>query len=145
MVDSGAIHTSTVSFGDARFVPFRISDALFRIGREAITNAIHHGRPGELLISLYFEANALKLMVKDNGVGFHAGAQSFGFGIRGMGKRADAIAADLRISSAPQQGTTVEVVAPLPPRRLRTIGLKYTRQLLSERVLNGKFNSRNNH
>ncbi len=145
IVDNGPIHTSTVSFGDARFVPLRISDALFRIGREAITNAIHHGKPGEILISLSFEADALTLMVKDNGVGFHAGAQSFGFGIQGMGKRADAIAADLHISSAPLQGTTVEVVAPLPPRRLRTIGLKYTRQLLSERVLDGRFNSKSNH
>ena len=142
MMDCGPIHTSTMSFGDVRSVPLRISDALFRIGREAITNAVRHGQPSEILISTFFETNALKLIVKDNGVGFPVGAQSFGFGIQGMGKRADAIAADLHISSAPEQGTTVEVVAPLPPRRLRTLGLKYTRQLLSERVFNGRVDSK---
>jgi signal transduction histidine kinase len=142
MMDFGPIHTSTMSFGDVRSVPLRISDALFRIGREAITNAVRHGQPSEILISTFFETNTLKLIVKDNGVGFPVGAQSFGFGIQGMGKRADAIAADLHISSAPEQGTTVEVVAPLPPRRLGTLGLKYTRQLLSERVFNGRVDSK---
>jgi signal transduction histidine kinase len=142
MVDCGPIHTSATSFGDARFVPLRISDALFRIGREAITNAVRHGQPGEILISVFFEDNSLKLMIKDDGVGFPASAQSFGFGIQGMSKRADAIAADLRITSAPEQGTSVEVVAPLPPRRLHTLGFKYTQQLLSEHVLNGRFHSK---
>ena len=145
MVDCGPIRTSTTSIGDARFVPLRISDALFRIGREAITNAVRHGRPSEIMISMFFHTNSLKLVVKDNGCGFPAGAQSFGFGIRGMGKRADAIAADLHISSAPDQGTSVEVVVPLPHKRLQILGLKYPGHFFSERVLNGRFNHKINY
>jgi hypothetical protein len=114
-----AIAVKAVSSGDARTIPLRISDTLHRIGQEAIANAVRHAHPNCIALSLIYEMTALELVVEDDGCGFLVSSESAGFGIRGMGKRADSIAARFTIHSIPGKGTAVRVHVPLPPPFLR--------------------------
>jgi len=66
----------------------------------------------------------VEMFVEDNGDGFIVSSESAGFGIRGMHKRADNIAAQFRIDSAPGKGTVVRVLAPLPASFLRALSIK---------------------
>jgi two-component sensor histidine kinase len=114
MVNGGSIRVRCESEGDPRTIPLRISDALFRIGQEAVANAVRHANPTELKILVLYERAGVALTVQDNGRGFPMDEDSANFGIRGMGKRAERIGAALEINSSAAQGTRVHVRAPLP-------------------------------
>jgi signal transduction histidine kinase len=116
MVNGGSIQVTISSDGNSRPLPVRTSDALYKIGQEAIANAIRHAHPSLLNILLCYQKNEVQLVLEDDGVGFTAGSDSLGFGLQGMRKRADSISSVLEIESAPGNGTRVKVTAPLPPR-----------------------------
>jgi signal transduction histidine kinase len=116
MVDGGAVHLNVSVAGDVRTIPIRISDTLFRIGQEAIANAVRHARPSKVNIVLRYEASSVRLVVEDDGVGFVDRGDSLGFGVRGMRRRAEAISAAFNIVSSREGGTRVQVTAGLPPK-----------------------------
>jgi signal transduction histidine kinase len=115
-----AVAVRVVCAGSERTLPLRISDTLFRVGQEAIANAIRHAHPTSLDLSLTYRRNSVELIVEDDGCGFLVTSESAGFGIRGMGKRADSISARFAIVSTPHKGTAVHVLVPLPTSFLRT-------------------------
>jgi signal transduction histidine kinase len=94
----------------------RIADTLFRIGQEAIANAVRHAHPATLIIRLKYNAHSACLEIEDDGLGFVQGGSQLGFGIRGMRRRAQSISAALQIDSNPGEGTRIIITAPLPPR-----------------------------
>lgn len=114
---SVAVRTSVS--GTKRASPLQISDTLLRIGQEAIANAIMHAHPANISLSLIYGVRTLELIVEDDGIGFEVADASAGFGIRGMTKRAETIAARLTIRSTPGSGTAVRVVVPLAPSWLQ--------------------------
>lgn len=116
MVTGGEVSIEVSRIGEARSVPLRVDNALFRIGQEAIANAVRHAKPASIGISLHYFDDALRLEIEDDGVGFISGRETRGFGLRGMRKRAAAISAHFEIASTPGSGTRVLVTAPLPPR-----------------------------
>jgi signal transduction histidine kinase len=116
IVEHGAIEVLTSADGEGASTPYRVKDALFRIGQEAIANAIRHGNPGVLRIRLEYRSAAVKMLIEDDGGGFVLSRDLRGFGITGMRKRAEALSGALHLSSTLGVGTQVEVVAPLPPR-----------------------------
>jgi signal transduction histidine kinase len=115
MVEGGSVEVTTTCSGDARNMPLRITDRLYRIRQEAIANAVRHAHPARITISLEYEKNLVRLLVADDGVGFTPGGDLRGFGVRGMRKRAASISARLEIFSTPGQGTHIQVAALLPP------------------------------
>ncbi len=94
---------------------------LYRIAQEALTNALRHGRPRAVTLSLNVADAALLLRVADDGIGFHTGpdrgitAQSR-LGLLGMRERAIQLGGDLRVVSRPGGGTVVTLHLPLPGR-----------------------------
>jgi len=114
MVAGGNIRLIATSSGEPGRIPIRISDTLFRIGQEALANAVRHSSPTVLKITLTYGSNFLELEIEDNGRGFSVDSRSSGFGIRGMQNRADNISADLQIRSVPGLGTTVRAIASTP-------------------------------
>jgi signal transduction histidine kinase/ligand-binding sensor domain-containing protein len=93
---------------------------LFRIGQEAITNAIRHGRATEVHIAVSYEKDRVRLSVCDNGCGFmpddlqpapEAGEH---LGLLTMRERAARISGRLEIVSRPGSGTTIETFIPVP-------------------------------
>ena len=115
LVAGGSVVIAARSRGEAEPIPLRVNDTLYRIGQEALANAVRHAHPRTLTIALEYERGAVCLVVKDDGVGFVVKEDLGGFGVLGMRKRAASIGARLEITSQAGGGTEVSVVAPLPP------------------------------
>jgi signal transduction histidine kinase len=116
LVEGGAVQVVSEEEGDQRPIPLRIADTLYRIGQEAVANAVRHAQPTILTIRIKYSHNLAYLQVEDNGVGFENGEGLLGFGLRGMRRRAQSISADFHIESKPGVGTQIQIAAPLPPR-----------------------------
>ncbi len=116
MVEGGAVQVVAEKEGDQRTMPLRVADTLYRIGQEAVANAVRHAQPTVLTIRLKYSQNLACLHIEDNGLGFQQGNGLPGFGIRGMRRRAQTISAAFLIESKPGEGTRVQITAPLPPR-----------------------------
>jgi signal transduction histidine kinase len=92
---------------------------LFRIAQEAVTNAIRHGRPARIDISVSYDERQITLTIADDGCGFDAHAQTNAphdnehFGLVTMRERAERVGGGLRIESVPGSGTTVHAVTRL--------------------------------
>ena len=86
---------------------------LYRIAQEAINNALKHGRPTKMLVSLERRGGKGTLTIQDNGVGFVVEKErSHGMGLRTMAYRAGMIGADVSVQSKPRRGTTVTATFP---------------------------------
>jgi signal transduction histidine kinase len=120
IVRDGAINVSMSVKGEAQRLPQNIGDVFYRIGQEAIANAVRHGKPGHIRMKLIFGKSSVMLMIRDDGAGFSVPDHPAGFGIRGMMRRAERIHAQLHVRSLPGAGTTVVVRAELPKSRLST-------------------------
>lgn len=98
------------------FIPYsEVALQLFRIAQEALNNALRHGQPRSIEISLTITQNkggSLKIM--DEGSGFVVTSiKSDGRGIGIMKFRAGLIGGTLQIDSTPGRGTTVSCSFPL--------------------------------
>lgn len=107
------IHTAVT--GRASELRFEVADAFFRIGQEAISNAIQHGHCKALSVELQFDRRKAALKVSDDGVGFSTAEKSGGLGIIGMKRRSEKIRATFSLTSTPEHGTTVIVVSSFRP------------------------------
>jgi two-component system, NarL family, sensor histidine kinase UhpB len=96
-----------------------INVSLYRIIQESLTNAVRHGQPERVEVSLQRQSSNLILEVRDNGQGGAIGdssvkpGKSGGFGRLGMEERVLALGGTLNIQLVPQQGTVVSVRIPL--------------------------------
>ena len=90
-------------------LPTARADALVRIACEAITNAARHSGSPRVRLSLQSDGSLVRLRVSDTGRGFDTAAAVSGFGLVSMGERAHSVGGELRISSAAEQGSAVEV------------------------------------
>ena len=52
MVEGGTVEVVSESLGNQRPIPLRIADTLYRIGQEAVANAVRHAQPTVLTIRL---------------------------------------------------------------------------------------------
>lgn len=87
-------------------------EALVRIVREAVSNTARHGHAQHVTVELY-NRDGVRVRVGDDGIGFDpAERMGRGFGLTSMKERARALGGDLSVSSAPGDGTQIEVVIP---------------------------------
>lgn len=94
-------------------LPQPMEDHIFHIAQEALNNALRHSAAEEVIVRIEVEADRVLLSVADNGTGFDPNADSAGMGLTTMQERAEAIGGQMTITSAPGQGTTVEVAVDL--------------------------------
>jgi two-component system CheB/CheR fusion protein len=91
----------------------RVATTLFRIGREALNNAVIHARATTIRIRLRREPGRIVLEVEDDGVGLPAEAESGGgLGLRIMRDRAGLIGAELTVEPGAAGGTRVRCSVP---------------------------------
>jgi signal transduction histidine kinase/ligand-binding sensor domain-containing protein len=102
--------------GEARALRPLIGESVYRIGREAVTNAFRHARASKIEVELQYAPKYLRLLVRDNGVGIDEGVIRTGldghWGLSGMRERAEEIGARLRVLSSPAAGTEIELSVP---------------------------------
>jgi len=105
-------------FGDESPIPKAVGEQVYLVMREAVRNAVRHSGCERIGIRLRVEQDEVVGVVEDDGGGFDPEAvgkvsPSFGVGLRSMRERAEMLGGDLRVSSKPGAGTSVEVRAPL--------------------------------
>lgn len=83
--------------------------ALVRIAREAMLNAVRHGRVERVKLELGRDAEGSYLRVADDGAGFDPGVRQTGFGLISMRERAEALPGTFELSSQLGRGTTVMI------------------------------------
>ena len=88
---------------------------LFRIAKEAVHNAVRHGRPKKITVELTEEKGTLVLQVQDNGRGLRsAHGQEAGLGLRIMKSRSEAMSGKLEVGPVRPHGTLVRCTVPVP-------------------------------
>lgn len=90
-------------------------EELYHIAQEALNNTLKHSRAKHVIVSLTYGPHLTRLQVQDDGVGFviEAAEQGGGLGLAGMRERVQHINGRLTLESAPGQGATVVVEAPV--------------------------------
>jgi signal transduction histidine kinase len=86
-------------------------DALVHIGREAVTNAVKHGRSAAVVVVLEHD-DEWRLQIDDDGVGFDPAERSTGFGLESISRHAEALGGRMTVTSARGKGTSVKAQLP---------------------------------
>ena len=95
-------------------MPPDVHVALYRLAQESVNNILKHSHAQEFAIALQYETDQVTLHIQDNGIGFDITQSTSGMGLSNLRERAEAINAQLDIISAPEKGTTIQVVWPTP-------------------------------
>ncbi|HKI33616.1 MAG TPA: ATP-binding protein [Gemmataceae bacterium] len=110
---SGVVTTVDLRFEHAA-VPAAVSENVYRILQEALTNVSRHARAAEVRVGLHVTPDRVALTVRDAGVGFDpAECDGKRLGILGMRERAELLGGTFAVSAQPGRGTEVRVVIPL--------------------------------
>ncbi|MFN8803923.1 MAG: GAF domain-containing protein [Gemmatimonas sp.] len=96
-------------------LPAELETALFRVTQEALTNVAAHAaaRLVEIRVDLR-DRTTVHLCIADDGAGFDPSDRSSGLGLLGMRERVNMLGGEFVVTSAPGEGTTIRVTAPLP-------------------------------
>jgi PAS domain S-box-containing protein len=96
-----------------------IQTGLYRIAQEALTNIVKHARAQHVSVLIERHADAVQLIVEDDGRGFESNKLhriDGKLGLAGMRERAAIIGGTVTIESALRKGTTIYVRVPVTPR-----------------------------
>lgn len=89
---------------------------LMMIAREAVYNAVLHGKPGEIEVKVCFAKSGLTLEVQDDGAGFDASliqpTHSRHYGLVGMKERVQAVGGKFQLQSTLGKGTHLRIQIP---------------------------------
>ncbi|MFA5308664.1 MAG: sensor histidine kinase [Dehalococcoidales bacterium] len=88
-----------------------LEQGIYRIAQEAVTNAVKHARATNLAVKLESIQGKTVLTVHDDGISFdiNKSEKTAHFGITVMQERAQLMAAELKITGEPGNGTTVQL------------------------------------
>ena len=97
-----------------RVVSSRVRHNVCMLLKESLNNAVLHGLPSEIMVTMRVDGGVLRLTVLDDGRGFDSGAIPAGgsgrhSGIPAMRHRAGELGGRLTIESLPGAGTTVDI------------------------------------
>ncbi len=107
------LESQFVAHGELHLKDPAVASQLFWIAQEAVRNALRHGRPSHLKISLDSEPDWITLTITDDGVGLGAsGHANPGIGLKIMANRAQMAGGDLSVESADGHGTRVRCRVP---------------------------------
>ncbi len=93
----------------SRPLPPEVRHNIFLVVKEALANVLKHAGAREVRISAEATADALEIVVQDNGRGFDTKRQSRGSGLGNMRRRVQGMGGTVTIESCPGQGTTVKL------------------------------------
>jgi len=110
-----SVETRLLTQGEVDHLPRAVEEQLFHIAQEALNNALRHAEATAITVRIEAQDEQVTLFVQDDGMGFDSTLDSAGMGLTTMQERAEAIGGRVSITSAPQQGTTVEVTVAIEP------------------------------
>ena len=93
-----------------------LRDQVYRIGREALVNAIRHSRAKNIEVELDYTGKRLRLLVRDDGCGIAPEVLRRGreghWGLPGMRERTERIGGQFHVWSSASAGTEIELSIP---------------------------------
>jgi len=104
--------------GRPQTVPITMSNYLFRSAKELVNNAAKHGGARDVVVSLHWMPEALRVVVDDDGAGFDTTLtftpdKTKGMGLAAIRERLRSLGGSVRIESSVGKGTRVVMEAPL--------------------------------
>lgn len=100
--------------GQVPELPTFVAAHAFRVAGEAMTNAVRHARAGKVIVDLGGDADALRVVVSDDGRGFPERSRPGSHGLRSMAARAETLGGSFSIEPGPDgRGTVVRLDVPL--------------------------------
>ncbi|MDX6357966.1 MAG: hypothetical protein QOH37_1020 [Nocardioidaceae bacterium] len=103
---------ATVSVSGIDGAPDHVVTLVWRTAQEAIRNAVRHARATHLSVEVTGDERQVRLVVKDDGVGFDpsAGSGEGSYGLRGLKSLVEDGGGVVDVDSSPDDGTTVRMV-----------------------------------
>jgi PAS domain S-box-containing protein len=109
MIGRSRLPIDLIVEGD-RTLPPEVQVAFYRIAQESLNNISKYARATKINVGLFMSPAGAHFNICDNGAGFDMSTKkATSLGLRIMRERAEAIGAQLTISSEPGKGTCVEV------------------------------------
>jgi PAS domain S-box-containing protein len=92
-------------------LPASVEEALYRIAQEALNNALKHAGASNVTVYVHSHDGNVELEVVDDGTGFdlNTAGEDGGLGLTSMRERTETIGGELKVVSAPGEGTRVRV------------------------------------
>jgi signal transduction histidine kinase len=111
-------HKVTVDFREENVpthLPKDISLCLFRVAQEGVHNAVKYSGTTQFEVTLRKTANAVKLEVRDSGIGFDVeeAKRNRGLGLVSMQERVHLVHGTFFVESAPGKGTRIVATVPV--------------------------------
>jgi signal transduction histidine kinase len=85
----------------------------FQVVREALSNAIRHGKSDRVAVRLAIDEDRIALTIEDNGLGFDPDGASAGHGLENMRARSRHLGGNLVVDSRPGHGCRLELRFPI--------------------------------
>ncbi|MEJ8544117.1 sensor histidine kinase [Brevibacillus borstelensis] len=114
--DRTKISVDLVVFGIEQPLKSSVKAAMFRLVQECLNNVEKHSGANMVQVKIEFQENTLRLVVKDDGVGFDQAAQKAkggSYGLLGMRERAQLLEGTMELQSSPGEGTRVMFQIPV--------------------------------
>jgi signal transduction histidine kinase len=116
LVVDGKIQYRLIVEGTPRSLRPPIRDEVYRIGREALANAFHHSSASVVETVLDYSRDRFRMVVRDNGCGMDPEILRSGreghWGLSGMLERSKKIGGRLKVQSAADAGTEIDLTVP---------------------------------
>jgi signal transduction histidine kinase len=94
-------------------LPWQTSYQLYCVLQEGLTNIQKHAHPTFVSIHGQPTSEGIVVEIEDNGRGFNLNRVHSGYGLLGMKERVDNLGGSLKIKSAINQGTCIQVIIPI--------------------------------
>lgn len=104
------VNVRTQIIGEEYIVSKQSKMTLYRSLQESLTNAVRHGHSTEIIVSLHFEPQQIRLDVQDNGCGGEEWKD--GFGLTAMKERVSQLQGRVIVYSKKGEGTLISCVLP---------------------------------
>ncbi len=104
------VNVRTRIIGEEYMVSKQSKMTLYRSLQESLTNAVRHGHSTEIIVSLHFEPQQIRLDVQDNGCGVEEWED--GFGLTAMKERVSQSQGRVIVYSKKGEGTLISCVLP---------------------------------
>jgi PAS domain S-box-containing protein len=117
--DQTGIRVEIAEFGQALALPTPVVNYLFRAAKELLHNAAKHARAKEVVLSVYWQRQRVRVVIVDDGCGVDTnhlgdgGPPSGGLGLVGIRERVQSLGGEFVFESWPGRGTQVILEVPL--------------------------------
>lgn len=98
--------------GTARKLSSPAELSLYRAAQEGLTNARKHSQAKQARLTLDYDTGRVAVSVEDDGIGAREDTSTEGFGLLGLRERAQLLGGQLRISTKPNSGYTLNFEIP---------------------------------